>query len=144
MSETQMRANGPNDCPENTKGISAAGPAGKFTPFITLLDETLRRKNAAYGDSASQAPMFAPNVSPEESVWVRLGDKVARLETLLRGGPDNGESIDDTLLDLAGYAAILWTLRRPGGIPTNEDGSHSPVGLIPPDDFPRYEVTCRY
>lgn len=128
----------------------------KFTPFITLLDETLRRKNAAYGDSAAAAPMFAPNVSPEEGVWVRLGDKVARLETLLRGGPDNGESIDDTLLDLAGYAAILYTMRRPaspagrdaaaGDMPTNEDRSRSQRcgsdGFIPPDDFPRYEVTC--
>lgn len=131
MTETQMRA---------------AGPAGKFTPFINLLADTLRKKNAAYGDSAGQAPMFAPNVSPEEGVWVRLGDKVARLETLLRGGPDNGESIDDTLLDLAGYAAILWTLRRPGapagGMPTDKNRSRSPDGFIPPDDFPRYEVTC--
>lgn len=126
----------------------------KFTPFITLLDETLRRKNAAYGDSAATAPMFAPNVSPEEGVWVRLGDKVARLETLLRGGPDNGESIDDTLLDLAGYAAILYTMRRPGApagrdaaagdMPTNEDGVHSPVGRIRPEEFPKYEVTCRH
>lgn len=143
MTETQMRAN---------------GPAGKFTPFINLLDETLRRKNAAYGDSASQAPMFAPNVSPEESVWVRLGDKVARLASLLRGGPDNGESIDDTLLDLAGYAAILWTLRRTGGREAqgDSDGGHlRPNGpndyprpeegiMAPAPRWPKYEVTCRH
>lgn len=131
MTETQMRA---------------AGPAGKFTPFINLLADTLRRKNAAYGDTAGQAPRFAPNVSPEEGVWVRLGDKVARLETLLRGGPDNGESIDDTLLDLAGYAAILYTMRRQaspaGDIPTAEERIHSPVGHIRPEEFPKYEVTC--
>lgn len=112
MTETQMRANGPNACPRTATGILAAGPAGKFAPFVNLLADTLRKKNAAYGDSAGQAPRFAPNVSPEESVWVRLGDKVSRLETLLRGGPDNGEPIDDTLLDLAGYAAILWTIRQ--------------------------------
>ena len=96
----------------------------KFTPFVTLLNETLRRKNAAYGDSAARAPLFAPNVSPEEGVWVRLGDKVARLASLLRGGPDNGEPIDDTLLDLAGYAAILWTLRN----------REAPAGDIPPTE----------
>lgn len=83
----------------------------KFSPFIKTLDQTLRSKNAAYGDSAGKAPIFAPNVSPEESVWVRLGDKVSRLESLLRGADDNGESVNDTLLDLAGYAAILWTHR---------------------------------
>lgn len=87
-------------------------PDNKFTPFVTLLGSTLEKKNAAYGDSASRAPLFAPNVSPEESVWVRLGDKVSRLESLLRGAADNGESINDTLLDLAGYAAILWTMRH--------------------------------
>lgn len=84
----------------------------KYQIFVSVLSETLTRKNAAYGDSAAKAPIFAPNISPEEAVFVRLGDKVSRLETLLRGTDDNGESIDDTLLDLAGYAAILWTMRR--------------------------------
>ena len=89
-------------------------PGNKFQPFIDLLATTLAAKNADYGNSAFTPPPFAPNVSPEESVWVRLGDKVSRLETLLRRGgtPRVAESIDDTILDLAGYCAILWTIRR--------------------------------
>lgn len=89
-------------------------PGKKFRAFIDTLATTLAAKNADYGDSAFTPPPFAPNVSPEESVWVRLGDKVSRLETLLKRDytPRVAESVDDTILDLAGYCAILWTMRH--------------------------------
>lgn len=82
-----------------------------FRSILKQLAETLEAKNRAYGDSVHRLPIFAPNASPEEAAWIRLGDKVARLESLLRCAQDAGETINDTLLDLAGYAVILLSMR---------------------------------
>lgn len=72
------------------------------------LCETLRAKNANYGDTASQPPYFTPWLDPETGLWVRLSDKVARLKALRTREDDKvGESVRDTLLDTAGYAIRL-------------------------------------
>lgn len=72
------------------------------------LCQTLRAKNANYGDSAAKPPFFLPWLGPESGLWVRLGDKVERLKTLKTREEDKvGESLRDTLLDTAGYAVLL-------------------------------------
>lgn len=72
------------------------------------LKTTLKAKNSNYGNSAFGNPIFTPDVSPREALLVRLSDKVARLQTLLRGEPDKvGESVKDTLLDMAGYCVLI-------------------------------------
>lgn len=83
------------------------------------LAETLAAKNQDYGNSAEQAPLFARGLSAETALLIRLGDKVRRLdallakETLTGAGPAiANESIDDTLLDLAGYAILIRMARR--------------------------------
>ena len=72
------------------------------------LCETLTAKNANYGDSAGQAPLFAPWLNPGTAILVRMSDKVSRLRTLLTKEHDKvGESLRDTLMDLAGYSILL-------------------------------------
>lgn len=70
--------------------------------------DTLLRKNSDYGRSAWQVPLLAPNISAREAIQCRMSDKVQRLATMLSGSkPQVQESIEDTMIDLAGYA-ILW------------------------------------
>ena len=64
---------------------------------------TLIRKNRDYGDS------FAKQYSKYGIMCgiIRMDDKMSRLETLVSGHEaEVAESIEDTLLDLAGYAIL--------------------------------------
>lgn len=71
------------------------------------LRDTLIAKNRAYGDTASRSPVLIPNLPAEVALLVRMSDKINRLSTLLSTNTDdNGESIDDTVLDLAGYCVL--------------------------------------
>ncbi|MDO4583944.1 MAG: nucleotide modification associated domain-containing protein [Planctomycetia bacterium] len=72
------------------------------------LKTTVLNKNRNYGNSAFRTPLLASNVSPQEALLVRLSDKIARLETLLRGEPDRvQEPLEDTIFDIAGYCILL-------------------------------------
>lgn len=69
------------------------------------LADLLVRKNANYGDSFRRQYGKRGAVS---SV-IRIEDKITRLDNLLEGEPDKvGESIQDTFLDIAGYALLTW------------------------------------
>lgn len=68
-----------------------------FSPFFDLLIPTLQVKNQAYGN----------NSVSRETVLLRLGDKISRLQQV---GP--GDAREDTWLDVAGYAAIGWLMER--------------------------------
>lgn len=68
------------------------------------INDLYDRKNHDYGDSFHQTFV-------EEGMAmarIRLGDKFNRFKTLSRGGDQkvNGESIRDTLIDLANYAIM--------------------------------------
>ena len=70
--------------------------------------ETLLAKNSNYGDTAGEPPILAPWLEPEVAIRVRMSDKVSRLRTLLTKETDKvGESLRDTLMDLAGYSVLL-------------------------------------
>ena len=70
--------------------------------------ETLFAKNSNYGDTAGQPPYFVPWLEPDIAIGVRMSDKVSRLRTLLTKETDKvGESLRDTLMDLAGYSILL-------------------------------------
>jgi len=69
---------------------------------------TLIRKNNDYGGSAWQRPELADHLSPGDAILVRLSDKLARLKKLLKSDrAEVAESINDTLLDAAGYFILL-------------------------------------
>lgn len=72
--------------------------------------DTLIRKNRDYGDSfAKQFAKYGVL-----SGLIRMDDKMRRLENLVGGAePNVDESIEDTLMDLAGYAQLtLVELRK--------------------------------
>ena len=74
------------------------------TDICTTLDEIkelLLEKNRRYGDSALNPVRIFSKGTAEESILVRLDDKLSRLRT---------QSIDedeDVLLDLLGYLVLL-------------------------------------
>lgn len=71
------------------------------------LKETLVSKHSNYGNSATTKPPFA-NCSVVDSLFVRYGDKFNRLKALRSGEQDKvGESIKDTVLDIAGYSILI-------------------------------------
>lgn len=75
------------------------------------LQATLLAKNTQYGNSAFTPPQFVC-ATAEEGIATRFGDKIKRLEQLVWDKPTKDNSaIDDTLLDIAGYA-VLWLAER--------------------------------
>ena len=78
------------------------------------LTEILLSKNHDYGNSGMKPPMFVPGLTGYEGLLVRLGDKVNRLTKLMEhtGKPQVNESVEDTLMDMAGYAVLLVYMRR--------------------------------
>lgn len=72
-------------------------------------------KNHDYGDSFARVRAMHP-----EAICIRLWDKLLRLETLMDGKKARvGESIEDTLKDLANYAIMELVERQ---IDTDERG----------------------
>lgn len=88
----------------------SAPDSATITSTTNELRDLLLRKNANYGGSFKQPDAFGG--SPENSMRARISDKIERLKTLISGGNESvGESINDTLLDLAGYF-LLWKILR--------------------------------
>lgn len=73
------------------------------------MHNTYKAKNADYGDSFAKVRREYP-----EAICMRLMDKLEQLKTLLKGAEQQvkGESIDDTLLDIANYAVMELLERK--------------------------------
>lgn len=82
------------------------------------LRATLETKNAAYGNTASRAPILAPNLDPATALFVRMSDKISRLQSLIGGADANDESLDDTIRDLAGYCVLYLANKDTKGTQT--------------------------
>lgn len=76
----------------------------KFKPYTDRLAATLEQKNQAYGDS------FTKSVDDYglKVIGIRLSDKYNRIKHLVNAGElkENDESLEDTLLDMAGYSIL--------------------------------------
>ncbi|MGG2024237.1 nucleotide modification associated domain-containing protein [Gottfriedia sp. S16(2024)] len=73
------------------------------------LKALLIRKNRDYDDSFSKQYAKYGVLSG----LIRLDDKMSRLDNLVNGGKDTvGESVEDTLLDAAGYAVLTLVEKR--------------------------------
>lgn len=92
--------------------------SAKFMNLITEMEDIHKRKNAGYAGEGSMDPWAnfrmseAIGVSAFNGCLVRMGDKYTRVCNLAKN-PDNeqvGESIHDTLIDLANYALIAICL----------------------------------
>lgn len=77
--------------------------------IVNLLHKTWVEKNERYGDSFSEVYRELGDISALTQVL----HKVNRLKTLTVDDKleDNGESLDDTLLDLANYC-VMWLMER--------------------------------
>lgn len=76
----------------------------KFSEYTDHLADVLNQKNLAYGDSFTESvDKFGKTV-----IAVRLSDKFNRICNLIKRGEDkeNDESLEDTLLDMAGYSIL--------------------------------------
>lgn len=75
-----------------------------FKDYTNHLAEVLQEKNDAYGDS------FTKSVDEDGLLVlkIRLGDKFNRVSSLIKKGElkENDESLEDTLLDIAGYSVL--------------------------------------
>lgn len=76
----------------------------KFLEYTNHLADVLNQKNLAYGNSFSKS-------LDEDGLLVlkiRLGDKFNRISSLIKRDElkENDESLEDTLLDLAGYSIL--------------------------------------
>lgn len=92
--------------------------SAKFMNLLTEMEDIHKRKNAGYAGEGSMDPWAnfrmseAIGVSAFNGCLVRMGDKYTRVCNLAQN-PDNeqvGESIHDTLIDLANYALIAICL----------------------------------
>lgn len=82
----------------------------KIQKQCDLLADLLKRKNADYGDSFSEAPYLLPKLTANACAYIRLSDKFHRLRTLLNleeKDRKTDESLEDTLRDVAGYCVLL-------------------------------------
>lgn len=75
-----------------------------FRSYTEKLAETLQEKNKAYGDS------FTKSVDDYglKVIGIRLSDKYNRIKHLVNNSElkENDESLEDTLLDMAGYSIL--------------------------------------
>ena len=75
-----------------------------FLKYTNNLADILQSKNKAYGDSFTKSiDKYGLSV-----IGVRLSDKYNRIEHLITHNElkENDESLEDTLLDMAGYAIL--------------------------------------
>ena len=75
-----------------------------FLKYTNNLADILQSKNKAYGDSFSKSV----NTYGLSVIGVRLSDKYNRIEHLITHNElkENDESLEDTLLDMAGYSIL--------------------------------------
>jgi len=80
-----------------------------FRKIALSIAETLEKKNHDYGDSFSKLYREFGDLS----AVIRLTDKLERFKSLINNKQKvSDESIDDTLMDLAGYAILTIIARK--------------------------------
>ena len=94
---------------EQLKLFDDVEPKHRHLAIVELLHKTWVEKNERYGDSFSEVYDELGDISAMTQVL----HKVNRLKTLVSDDEldDNGESLDDTLLDLANYC-VMWLMER--------------------------------
>ena len=87
-----------------------------FAAFAQRMEQTLLKKGNDYAAQTDRLSNFKLsgaicNLSPEQVCLSLIATKVSRIGNLLGTNlPPNNESIADSLLDLANYAALLHML----------------------------------
>ncbi len=87
-----------------TRPTGLLSEENSFKEYTDKLAQTLLEKNSAYGDSFTKSvDKYGLSV-----IGVRLSDKYNRIEHLITNHElkENDESLEDTLLDMAGYSIL--------------------------------------
>lgn len=78
--------------------------------YCDHLKQVLQAKNCDYGDSAFQSPILYPSLDSTSAILVRMSDKIQRIAKLFSSNevPQvRNESLNDSILDLAGYCILF-------------------------------------
>ena len=97
-------------------------PSERFMQIIEEMKDIHLRKNAGYGGADDPWKNFRMatsfGVPASTGCLIRMSDKFARVQSLLQNPANDkvGESIKDTLEDLANYAVIAICLMEEEGV----------------------------
>lgn len=97
------------------QALAAGGDTARIVAVGLAWLAKLANKNDDYGSAVWQPSKLAPEAALATTIRVRMSDKVARIEALLRVGTDRrvkDETLDDTIGDLGAYCLLY--LARPG------------------------------
>jgi len=87
-----------------------------FLQFCDYLKELHVRKAHDYGNGKDPLGNFEQardwGLTPLQGCMIRIGDKIARLQSFMKKGVLLNEGVDDTLTDLAAYALLAKVLLR--------------------------------
>lgn len=89
----------------NPRARRGESTAERIVAVCDEVKELLLAKNKAYGDSATSPLRIFSRANAEESLLVRIDDKLSRIAR----GHEYGN--DDTVLDLIGYLVLLRATR---------------------------------
>lgn len=91
----------------------------RFHAVLKEVGELHDRKQSDYGRPADPFANVRASEDFGVDAWIgtmiRANDKMRRLQKAAQGGTLANESVEDSLLDLATYAAIALVLYREGG-----------------------------
>ena len=119
LSNAELRAEGNRaDALENieiiTNALAGDSQDQREIAFIGLQTVAIMiQKNQDYGSSVFNVGAISPDITPEQGLRVRLGDKLSRINNLV-AQPDAqrvSESITDTGHDASAYL-LLWVIAR--------------------------------
>jgi len=74
----------------------------KFHEIVMYMEDLYKKKNSNYGNSFSK---LFNDLGPIAGI-VPLHNKLDRITNLVKGGQNNFESLEDSLIDLANYAIL--------------------------------------
>ena len=81
--------------------------------FLAKVAKTLVEKERGYGDISDHCNIFSPGTTPEMRICTRLDEKLTRLKNL--GGKITSlNDVEDTLMDIVGYIALLRGVQELG------------------------------
>ena len=96
----------------------------EFVAILRELEELALRKNQDYGTDgdplANLRASEAIGIPAWKGTYLRLRDKVARLDTYCQRGTLANEGVEDSLRDLACYAILTLVLHREATAPVAE------------------------
>jgi len=93
--------------PSQTEPVKLSEDSKLFLQFCDYLKELHGRKAHDYGNGKDPLGNFEQardwGLTPFQGCMIRIGDKIARLQSFMKKGVLLNEGVDDTLTDLAAY-----------------------------------------